>query len=75
VDAPFIGYDQYGKPYDVQLRTEESIEDMVRFVSSVMEYTLQDTYTLSIAEFFRDWRRARETVDRQRKQSEKWQTK
>lgn len=75
MDAAYIGYDQYGKPYDVAMSIEESLEDMVRFVTSVMEYTLQDAYRLSVVEFFRDWKRARKLVEQQRKRTEKWQTK
>lgn len=75
VDAPFIDYDERGKPYDVGLSIERNIEELIRFIANTMDYTLQDVYHMNIIEFFRDFGRAKKIVKKRKQTAEKWQTK
>ena len=73
MDAAWIGYGTDGKPYDIQLRIEENIEDMVRLVAATLEYSLRDVYELNIVEFFRDFKRAQVLMRKRKQMAEKWQ--
>lgn len=70
LEPTFIGYEN-GKPYDVALRAEESVEDMVRFVARVLEHSISEVYRLGIVEFFRDFMRASEIVEKRKANAEK----
>jgi len=73
VDAAYIAYGQDGKPYDVGLKREADLQELIRFVANTLGHSLTDVYKMNFVEFFRDFMRASEIVEQRKQMAEKWQ--